>query len=260
MTNPSLIAQDTPWRGFTMDEIVEAVLMPKGLTLSASTNRTIATTEEQSRVERYVREAVDELHAMLPNVFTFQWYEATWTVGDHSIALPANMGSILQLTFDGYNMRPITRDDYARLRRTDEEGGGIESEEGGRVAYYRVTGYSDEDAGTAAGDRDWRVVVRLFPTPLEAKTLKVNYISLPPALTVGADPMPYLPTMQRWIRHRAGEIWAADSGDVAQQSSCERERAKVEPTLQGWFEAMRELPSRARPRRPHVTRKLRYRR
>lgn len=260
MTNPTLIAQETAWTGWTEDEIVEAVLKPKGLTNDASTGRTVATASESSEAKRYVREAADELHAMLSNVFAFRWYETTWTAGDHSIALPADVGSVLQVSYAGFNLRPITRDDLARLQRSDEEGGGIDGEATGQVGYYRVAGFSDEDAGATAGDRDWRLVLRIYPAGDAAETLKVNYIALAPALTVGADPLPWLPTMQRWIRLRAGEIWAADQGDVAQGSAQERERAKVEVTLHSWLEAMREMPSRARTRLPHVTRSRRWRR
>lgn len=255
MTNPTLIAQDTPWAGFTLDSIVEALLAMRGLTNDSTTGRTVAITAEDTDAKRYIRGAINDLNDNFPSAYSTRFYTlASWTADDHSIALPSNVSAVLSVTYDGYPLAPISRDDYYRLLRTDEEGGGLEGEGTGRPSRYRIMGFSDEDAGMGAGDVDYRLVLRLFPTPTDDKELVVEYVALAPAFANDEDALPMTHTMQRWVLYRAAETWAGERGDVALLQTAERERQKVEQTLYSWFTTSRVHSSRATTRRPNVTR------
>lgn len=260
MTNPTLIAQETPWTGFTLDSIVEALLAMRGLTNDATTGRTVAITSEDLEAKRFIREAIDDLHAKFPSVYSIQNYTVTWTAGDHSIVLPQNFASLLAVTFNGLSMAPLSRDDYYRILRSDEEGGGVYTEDQGTPRWYRLVGIADNDAGVSAGDTDYRVVLRLYPTPTEAKSLVVEYVTQAVAVANDEDTLPLTNTMQRWVLRRAAELWAGDRNDSALLQTAERERAKVEESLYSWFDGMRDRPSRLTIRYPHVRRHTRFRR
>lgn len=261
MTNPTLIAQGTPWGGFTLDSIVEAILNMRGLTNDSSKRYTLATTAEDADVKRVVYEAIGELQDKFPSAWSVQFYTATWTAGDHSIALPSNLSAPLAVTYNGFPLAPISRDDYYRLLRSDEEGGGLVGEGSGRPNWYRLMGYSDEDAGSGAGDVDYRLVMRLFPTPDDTEQLVVEYLALAAAIANDEDALPMTHTMQRWVKSRAAEILASERGDGNLLRNVERERQKVEDTLHAWFTASKVHASRVTTRRPNVRRtRARWRR
>lgn len=261
MTNPTLIGQDTPWGGYTLDSIVEALLAMRGLSNdSSNTGRTAASAVEDADAKVYIKEAIDDLHAKYPNVWAIRTYTTTWTAGDHSIVLPANCGSVLAVTFNGLSLRPLSRDDYYRILRGDDEGGGVAEGSSGVPAYYRVVGFADADSGVTEGLTDYRLVLRLYNTPDTADSLVVEYVATAPDFAFDGDDVPLAKPLQRWVLCRAAEIWGARRGDDPLVQRNERERLKVEEGLHPWFDAMRERPSRATTRYPHVTRYARYRR
>lgn len=260
MTNPTLIAQDTPWRGFTFDQLEERLLASRGLTNDSTTGRTVASTAEVTAVQMHLRRAFDLLNADFPSLWSVQRYTVTWTAGDHSIALPANVMAILNVTYKGLSMRPLNRVDYYRLLRSDEEGGDVSTADAGPM-YYRITGHSDEDAGTGGGDRDWRIVMRLHPAPPTSDTeqLVVEYLSLAKdyaaSTTVEADPLPLHPWLQGWVLERAKELWSAENGDSAIQKVAENERMKHERSIHRWIEGIRPPSGAVKWRYPNVARR-----
>lgn len=262
MTNPTLIDQDTPWRGWTTEELQEKVLGSRGLTLDATTGRTLATTQEQADALEAIKQALALLQAEFPSLWVIRTYETTWTSGDHSIALPKNVMAILGASLAGKQLTPMKRDDWYRLRRSDDAGGDIADSQA--PTYYRVTGFSDEDTGDDAGERDWRIVVRLHPVPSSdyaGETFSVDYIALGLDVTEVDDPISLFPHLQGWVFQRAKELWAADNGDVAQAKTAEAERAKHERPINVWIEnASRESQSKATWTYPRRSRRTRYRR
>lgn len=254
MTNPTLIAQDTPSTSFTLDSAVEALLGMRGLTNDTTTGRTPASTQEDTEARRYVRAAIDDLHAQFPSAWSVRLYTTTWTANDHSIALPANVQSIMGVTFGGVPLDSLSDDDYERILKTDAQGGGVDLGTAARPAGYRITGFSDEDPLTTSGAQDYRLVLRIYPTPSAASTLIVEYVATAPQFTNAGDYIPLARPLQRWILYRAAEMMAAEKGDTPLLEKSERERAKVEETLYSWFDAVRDRPSRATTRFPRVIR------
>lgn len=257
MTNPTLIAQDTPWDGFTLDSIVEALLKPFGLTNDATTGRTLASTAEDADARRYIKQAIDDLHARFPNTWSTRLYTTTWTAGDHSILLPANCEGIFAVTLGGRPLDPLSRDDYLRILKTDAQGGGVDLGTAARPAGYRVTGFADNDPLTTSGATDYRLVLRIYPTPSAADTLVVEYAACAPQFANAGDDVPLARPLQRWVLYRALEMWSSDVNNGASLASAERERAKVEETLHSWFDSYQDRPSRATTRYPRVTRSSR---
>lgn len=260
MTNPTLLAQETPWPGYTLDSIVEAMLGFRGLTNDSTTGRTVATAAEDADCKRLIKSAIDDLHAQFPSSWNIRSYTVTWVSGDHSIALPADCSSLLAVTYAGLSLRPIGRDDYYRLLRSDAEGGGVGTAETGKPAYYRVTGVTDADAGTDPGDTDYRLVLRIYPTPDDAEELVVEYVASAYEFANDEDTIPLTKACQRWVLQRAVEMWGTEAGDPALIQRAFLERQKVEQTLFTWFDSLRDRPSRVRTRPPHVYRRDRWRR
>lgn len=254
MTNPTLVGQDTPWGGFTLDAIVEALLAMRGLTNDAATLRTVASVTEDADCKRFIRSAIDDLNTRFPSVWSIRNYTVAWVAGDHSLNLPANCGSVLAVTFNGLSLRPLSRDDYYRIKRGDDEGGGVSLGSTGIPGYYRIVGFSN------TADADPRLVLQLYPTPSAADELIVEYVSVGPEIATDTFDIPLGLPFQRWTLCRAAEIWGSERGDDPLVQRQERERLKVEETLHSWFDAMREKPTRATTRYPHVTRQQRYRR
>lgn len=269
MTNPTLIGQDSAWRGFTFDRIVERVLQARGLTNDTATfpTYTEANAAELLLAQECVRQSFDLLNTDFPSVWSKRSYTVTWTSGDHSIALPANVMAIVGVTMGGYPIAPISRDDYYRLLKADSEGGGVGT--GDRPLYYRVVGYSDEDAGSAEGDRDWRLVLRFYPTPANSYAtaeLVVDYIALAGDYesvdsSEGADPVALYPWMQGWVLQRAKELMAADTGDSNMQKVAREERLMHETSINTWIESATRDTSAQRMnwRYPVKRRRRRYR-
>lgn len=269
MTNPTLIGQDSAWRGFTFDQIVERVLQARGLTADTTTypTRTEADASELELAQISVRRAFDLLNTDFPSVWSRRTYSVAWTSGDHSIALPANVMAIRGVTMGGYPLAPISLDDYYRLLKADSEGGGIAS--GDRPLYYRVSGYSDEDTGTAEGDRDWRLVLRLDPAPANAyatATLVVDYLAFAGDYeavdsTEGGDPVALYPWMQGWVLERAKELMSAETGDSNLQKVSREERMIHEASINTWIEQATRDTSNQRMtwRYPNKRRRRRYR-
>jgi hypothetical protein len=248
--NPTLVGQDAPYVGFTVTAAQEELLKTRGLTLDATTGRSLASADEQAAALRYLRMGLDEFHTSFPNVFAFRTFAATWVSGDHSVDLPANAGQPLAVRYNGVDLRPLSRDDLERMRRPTDQGGGILGEESGKPLHYIVTGFSN--AGTSPAD--WRLVVRLFPTPqgaFAAQDLEVDYVALGGALTVVADPLPIWPALQTWVVRRAQEMWCGSCGDTASMSVAQTERAKSESLVNDWVTGSREQPRRVRWRQPN---------
>lgn len=254
MANPTLIAQDNPWAGFTLDSIVEALLGMRGLTNDTTTGRTPASTADDADARRFVRSAMDDFHAKFPSLWSTQFYTATWTANDHSINLPANCQSVIAVTFDGYPLDPWSRDDRYRAERPAALGGGFESVPSTRPGAWRVMGYADADSGTAAGQQDYRQVLRLFGTPTTAGTLIVEYVALGALVDNATDKLPIGRPIQRWVLYRSGEMWGSERGDDALLQKSLGERAKAEDTLHSWFDGMRDRPTRATTAYPRVIR------
>lgn len=256
MTNPTLIAQDTAWAGWTRTELQEQLLASRGLTLDATTGRTEATTAEQTDSLTAIYRALNLLTAEFPSLWVRRSYSVAWTSGDHSIALPANVMAILAVRFNGLELTPLDRDSWQRLLRSDDEGGDVADSQD--PTYYRVSGFSDEDAGVDAGDRDWRVVLRLHPVPNTNDDLEVEYIALSVDVSTAADPISLFPFLQGWVLERAKEIWAAQNGDAAQAGTSEKERLKHERAINNWIESgTRESSSRVTWKYPVRSRRRR---
>lgn len=244
MANPTLVAQDDPWRGFTFDELEERLLASRGLTNDSSTGRTVATTGEVTAAKAHLRRAFDLLNARYPSLWSSRFYSFTWTSGDHSVALPSNVMAILNVTWKGRSLKPLTRDDYYRLLRTDDEGGDTAATQDPNN--FRVTGYAD------AGSADWRIVMRLHPLPASAEAVVVEYLALAGDYATESNAIPLYPFMQGWVLERAKELWSAENGDSAIQRVAEAERMKHETDIDRWIEGTRPPASRVTWKYPNV--------
>lgn len=254
MANPTLIAQDTPATGFTKTSLKEAVLAMRGLTLDATTGRTLASTSDAAEAERVIYEAIDALAEEFPGLWSIQFYSVTWTAGDHSINLPANCQSVLAVTFDGYPLDAWSRDDRYRAERPTAQGGGFDNVPTTRPGAYRLMGFADADAGVAEGNQDYRQVLRLFGTPTTAGALVVEYVAVAGVVTNGGDYLKINRPLQRWVKAKAAEILAGEKNDTALLETSERERLKAQESLHSWFDGLRDRPSRATTAYPRVTR------
>ena len=268
MTNPSLITQDNAWRGFTFDQLVERMLQARGVTNDTTTYPTLplASAAELAGAQTAARRAFDLLNVEFPTLYATRTYTVTWTSGDHSIALPKNVMAIKAVTYGGLSLSAISDDDYYRLLRSDEDGGDIDVS--GKPTRYRVTGFSDEDASSSEGARDWRLVLRLLPQPADdyaALSLVVEYVALANDFesvdaTEGGDPIALWPHLQGWCLERGKEIWFSEVGDASRMKSAETERLKHERTIASWIErATRQPTQRLTWRYPNVRRHTRYR-
>lgn len=266
MTNPTLITQDNAWRGFTFDQLVEQMLQRRGVTNSVATYPTLpeASAAELAGAQLAARRAFDLLNVEFPSLYAIRTYTVTWTAGDHSIALPKNVMAIKAVTYRGLSMTPLSDDDYYRVLRSDEEGGGIAAD--GEPSRYRVVGFSDEDAGSSEGNRDWRLVLRLYPTPgtgYSSGSLVVEYVALANDFesvdaSEGGDPIALWPHLQGWCLERATELWLTACRDSNGAKGAETERLKHERTIHSWIErATREPTQRMKWRFPHPSRRAR---
>ena len=162
--------------------------------------------------------------------------------------------AILGVTWKGLSLRPMTREDFYRALRSDEEGGDVGATDDPK--YFRITGFSDEDAGVGAGDRDWRIAMRLHPVPASAEETIVEYLALSSDFTsTEGDPIFLFPFMQGWALERARELWSAENGDSAIQKVAEGERLKHETDIDRWLEGTVAKASRFTWRYPNVTRR-----
>ena len=255
MANPVLVTQETPWSGFTVDSAVEAVLRTRGMSNDAATALTPAQAWDDADVRRCLRQAVDELFAKYPNTYSVRTYTAAWTSGDHSIALPAGAeAGVFAVRLGGRPLDVLSRNDYERILKTDEQGGGVAEGTAERPFGWRIVGFTDADAGTDPGDVDYRAVLRIYPTPTGTPSLEVDYATVAPALAVGGDTLPMSRPLQRWVVYRATEMWASERGDAALVGGTERQRIQTEETLHSWFDLYRDRPTRATTRYPRVTR------
>lgn len=255
MTNPTLIGQDTPYAGFTVAAVVEALLTSRGMTNDSTTGRMVASTDENAHAHRDVRRALDELHQTFPNTFAFRTYSTTWVANDHSILLPANCGQPLEVRLNGLPLLPMSRDDLAKQRRATDEGGGIITE-GASPTQYRISGYADGGAALT----DLRTVLRIYPTPTTADSLDVDYVSIGGDLASETENLPVWPTLQTWILERAKVFWCADAGDDSGIRTATLEMKRVEATISNWLDGTHEAPQKVSWRypNPHSKRRKRY--
>lgn len=256
MTNPLLVGQETPWRGFTGDELEERLLASRGLTNDAATGRTVAIAGEISAAQMHMRRAFDLLNADFPSLWSIQRYSVAWIANDHSIALPANVMAVLNVTFAGVSMRPLNRVDYFRLLRPDDAGGDIGSL-GSGPGYYRITGFADVDAGVNPGDRDWRIALRIHPAPATTDLVEIEYIALARDHFLDTDtqqdPLPLFPWLQGWVLERAKELWSAENGDSAISKVAKNERIQHERSIHRWIEGTRPASGSVTWRYPNET-------
>lgn len=253
MSNPTLVTQRTPHTGWTFTEMQEELLRSYGLTLDSTTGRMVASTDETNAAKRYIKDALDALQESMPHLFSIVTYTlSAWTAGDHSVALPSDVGQVLAVRYNGLPCRPMTREDIERLRASDDAGGGLVIDVTGETGlYYRVTGFTSTNL----------MVLRLYPTPTDAKALTVDYVALAPALSTGGDTLPIWPVLQRWLGYRAKEFWCASWGDTTGQQAAERERSKAFAEIETRLEGSREVATRIRCALPNQAsrRRRRYR-
>lgn len=255
MANPTLVGSETPHAGFTVAQAAEEVLKAAGLTNDATTGRTVADVAQAAEALVCVRRAVDALFTRYPNLYAIRTVSGTWVSGDHSLALPANVGQPLTVRYNGVDLRPWSRDDLERSRRPTDQGGGVATEDSGRPEGYRLTGYATE----AAPGGGHTQVLRLYPTPagtFAAQGYEVDFVAMGPALTALTATLPIWPTLQTWVVAQAKQFWAAPRNYSAGVKSAALEQAQAENVFEGWIESgMREHPSRVTWRRPNPTTK-----
>lgn len=252
MADPTLVSNVTPYTGFTLDQITERLLAARGMTLDSTTGRVVATSGEQTDAYNRVRRAFSLLSTRFPSIFSIQQYSVAWTAGNTMIALPASIRDIVYVSFDGRQLRPLTRIKYLDIIKAADSGGGYKVT--GEACYYRVAGFSDEGVSPAT---DYRIVLEIIPNPDSASTdtLIVGYNSKAPALPRtdsddGAVTLPVNEPLQEWILRRAQELWAVDASDTTSRENAEAERLKIEMDLDEMLEANLEYPDVAIPDYP----------
>lgn len=254
MADPTLIVNNTPYSGFTVEQICERLLASRGLTLDSATMRTEADTYQAADAYNRIRRACALFHARYPGLFTIQPYTVTWIAGDTMVALPANARDIVYVDYDGRPLRPITR--KMRQNILDGRNANTNAQEyttTGEASFYDLAGMTN--AGTS-DDPDYRPVLRLIPAPSNSKTLEVGYNSKAPALPSSTaeekdNPLPYNEAMQEWILRRAQELWGADDGDRVLVATAREERGVTEMDIDEMVEAMMDgIPSVVLPEYP----------
>lgn len=244
MANPTLVAQDTSWTGWTVTQLLDEVLRPFGLTNDNTTDRVVASTDEQTLARDAVRLAWTYLNAQYPNVWARRVYTVTWTANDHSIILPANCKYVERVYYNGEPLDSMSMEDRTRLTRSDSEGGGWKITDP-RPSMYYISGIADN----GGAGLDWRPVLRLVNTPNDAKTLSVHYIAKAVDLN-SSDDADYVEAdilYHDWLVNRAVEILAGKLGGarvVAEEAMAER--VKVETIIWDHLEGTGEFPDRFR--------------
>lgn len=253
MADPTLVTNVTPYTGFSLDEITEQLLATRGMTIDSTTGRVVATSTEQSEAYRRVRRAWTMMNARFPSLWSIQLYSVAWTAGDTMLALPASIGSIIYVNYNGIPLKPLTRSKFQALSRSEDLGGDFKV--AGKPTHYFLPGFSDEGASPAT---DYRLVIELIPHPgtdYDTKTIEVAYNSKAPALPRddsddGNVGLPVHEAMQEWLLRRSQEIWAADESDAVTQQIAREERAIIEDDIDEWIEANNEYPQVAQAEYP----------
>lgn len=257
MADPTLVGDITSFEGFTLTQIVEALLTTRGMTLDSATMRVVASTTEQDEATRRVLRAFMSLNVKFPSVFSERKYTVSWTSGDSMLVLPDAARSVLYVLYGGKNVRPIKREDELRIIQPTAAGGGFQIDMGGYPGYYRIVGYAD------AGTNDLRPVIKLFPTPTSpyaAETIIIGYNAKAPLLTLASDGSKALPIfdyLQEWVLYKARWIWASDEGDETTKRQCAADIAEQESMIQELLDGSSETPDRIRweyPTLPGYTR------
>ncbi len=253
MADPTLLADQPSYTGFTVDEIAERLLGARGMTLDADTGRVLATSSEQLDAYNRVRRAMSMLTARFPGVFTIQEHTATWTSGDTMYALPASCRSVVWASYEGRQLRPLTRLKRQDLVKSDENDGGFKIT--GTCLYYFMRGMSDEGVSPLT---DYRHVIELIPNPISpqaTESLVVGYNikswALPRADSDdGAKELPLSEPLQEWLLRRSQEIWGADASDQTTVGIAREERMVIEDDIHDMIEGTLEYPAAATPEYP----------
>jgi hypothetical protein len=254
MADPTLISNETPYTGFTLQEIAERLLASRGLTLDATTMRTPVITADETDAYNRVRRAFALFTAKYPGLFTAQEYETNWTAGDTMLALPANVRDVLYVDFNGKTLRPLSR----KMRENIKDGmvsGELQLKLGtGETGYYCLRGLAN--VGTS-DDPEYRIVIELLPAPAASITypITIGYNIKAPALLSSTaeqkdNPIPLAEPMQEWLLRRSQELWATDDGDQVTLTLAKTERAEIEADLNETLEANQEMPIVVLPEYP----------
>jgi hypothetical protein len=245
MANPTLVAQDDAWGGWTHSQILDEILRPFGLTNDSTTDRVEASADEVELARDALRLASGYFHAKWTSLWARRLYTVTWTVGDHSIALPADVLAIKRVYFGGYPLDPLSLEDRTRLANNDDSGNDWKIEGDTRPRYYYISGITDTNADQTA----FAPVLRLVIEPDAADELVIEYTARSKAYLSAddADILSIAPLFQDWLAQRGVEILASRLGPARTVAdSAMMERAKIEDVIQDYLEGTGEFPDRLR--------------
>lgn len=256
MADPTLLADQAVYSGFTLDEITEQLLGARGMTLDATTGRVLASSTEQTEAYNRVRRAMSLLTARFPGVFSIQEHTVTWTDGDTMYALPASCRDVVYVSYQNRQLRPLNRLERQRLVKNASDDTATWKITG-TTLYYIIRGISNE--GTSDSP-DYRTVIELIPgpaSPQATETLAVGYNAKGWALpradgTDGAKELPLNNALQEWLLRRSQELWAVDQSDSTTLELARSERAAVEIDIDEMVEGNLEYPQVAYPEYPSI--------
>lgn len=242
MANPTLLASETPYSGFTLAQIVERLLSSFGLSEdSTNTKKTPASTTDQTNARVFVRRAVNVLVGKFPSIWSIREVSSTWVSGDHSVLTPANCRTVIDVLWDGLPLTPITHDDRMRLLRpNDAVGAETSPKTGSEVLFWFISGVTSAQ----------RTILRLVSTPGEAKSYTVIYTTLAPELTNDAAALPMMLQFQEWVLAQARQLFAEEIGDTVQLGLATAAMKRIEDDLRPDVEGMEE-PRRLKWRYPN---------
>lgn len=252
MSDPTLFSNETPYKGFTIQEIAEKLLQGRGMTLDATTMRTAVITAEETDAYNRIRRAFTLCAKRFPGVFTIQEYSVAWTLGDTLKALPANCSMPVYVNYDGKTCRRLNRVMRQNVLDGNTSANVQQLSLSGDPVYYHIRGITNL---ASANPPDYRLVLELIPHPTDAKLITIGYNAKAPALASATadDKDNYLPiddALQEWILRRAQALWAADSGDSTMMELALAEMERIERDLDDAAEANMDAPVTILPEYP----------
>lgn len=215
MTAPAIYGASTAYAGYDFGTLIEEGLNERGLTAdAASTEFTLATTAEQNKQKRYIKDGI--AHLFFTRELWMVQREADVAAeasGGYCspIPLPADCGRIERITVGNVPLTPLTLDEHlANLRPTSEGGGTYLADAQTDPAFYRLAVTAPADLTTTPA-----MHAIILPAQSASFTARFYYRSSGANLSGSTDkvylPLVFHPLLVLYTSYR----WAIDDGNIA---------------------------------------------